>query len=237
MREAGMMSKIAHKYNNKTMLIEDLALNIAKDLSAAINANGKATLMVSGGNTPKTLFEYLCKIKISWKKVTIGLCDERWVDSANQDSNEKMVRKYLLQHQAQHAKFIGLYEDLPIDDAVDLCSQKVKDELFPFDVLILGLGEDGHTASLFPNNEKLQQAFSQDLKQLCISIKPTSAPHARMSLTKAAILSAKHIYLHFEGKTKTEVYKEALSGGSEYNMPIRAILNQEKKTIGVYYHE
>ncbi|MDX1808993.1 MAG: 6-phosphogluconolactonase [Sulfurospirillaceae bacterium] len=232
-----MMSRIVYKYNDKDMLIEDLSNNIARDLKDAIKRNGQATLMVSGGNTPKPLFEILSRANILWEKVTIGLCDERWVNPTHKDSNEKMVREYLLKHKAKTAKFIGMYEDIPINEAVDLCSQKIKAELFPFDVIILGLGSDAHTASLFPNNEKLRDAYTQNLENLCIAIKPQTAPHLRMSLTKLAILSAKNIYLHFEGKTKTAVFQKALSTNDEYNMPILAILNQEEKDIKVYYCE
>ena len=202
MLEAGTMSNAIHKYKNKTMLQEDLSLDIAKNLSDAINQKGHATLMVSGGNTPKPLFESLSKINIPWGRVNIGLCDERWVKPTDEASNEKLVKTYLLQNKAQKANFIGMYEALPIEEASTKCSQKIKTDLMPFDVIILGMGDDGHTASLFPHNKKLELAYKQELENPCITIEPTTAPHMRMSLTKGAILSAQHIYLHFKGKEK-----------------------------------
>ncbi|WP_331774106.1 6-phosphogluconolactonase [Sulfurospirillum sp. 1612] len=231
------MSNIIHKYDNQAMLREDLSLDIATNLSEAINQKGKATLMVSGGNTPKALFESLSNINIPWGRVSIGLCDERWVNPTDDASNEKLVKTHLLQHKASKANFIGMYQDMPIAEATDICSQKVKTHLMPFDVIILGMGDDGHTASLFPHNKKLEFAYTQELENPCIAIEPTTAPHMRMSLTKAAILSARHIYLHFEGKEKTAIFHKALEHHDEFAMPIRIILNPNTKDIKVYYHE
>lgn len=105
----------------------------------------------------------------------------------------------------------------------------------PIDVLILGMGGDAHTASLFPNNVKLEEAFDLAREDLCIAIEPDSAPFMRMSLTLRALLSARHIYLHFEGEEKRKVYEEAMNGEDQHEMPIRSVLNQELKDIEVFY--
>ena len=172
-------------------------------------------------------------MKLDWEKVTVGLCDERWVSPESEDSNEQFVKTYLLQDEASKAKFIGMYIDgKSAEKSESDCSLRIK-ELQPFDVLILGMGADAHTASLFPNNPKLELGF--ETAKLCISIDPQTAPHMRMSLTRSAILSAKHLYLHFEGERKLSVYKEALSSNDIYIMPIRSILGQDKKDVEVYY--
>ena len=101
--------------------------------------------------------------------------------------------------------------------------------------LYLGMGEDAHTASLFPYNEKLSEAFDLENEALCIAITPQSAPHIRMSLTLRALLSVKHLYLHFEGEKKRAVFEEALENGDHYAMPIRSVLHQDINDIEVYY--
>jgi 6-phosphogluconolactonase len=163
----------------------------------------------------------------------VGLCDERWVSPLHKDSNEKLVRDTLLQGNASGATFIGMYDEKAMNTST--CSEKIKAKLYPFDVLILGMGSDGHTASLFPHNEKLEEGFDLNSDELCIAIKPETAPHNRMSLTLKAILSAKNLYLHIEGSEKLDVYEKALRGKDSFDMPIRAVLHQNIKDLEVYY--
>jgi 6-phosphogluconolactonase len=235
MGDLGMKNNNEHLFLEQKELIDTLSLNIIANLKEAILNKGKASLIVSGGSTPKPLFEKLSSFDIPWEKVKIALCDERWISTNNKDSNEKLVKDSLLVNFAEKAQFISMYqENIDIEDAQGLCSDIYKKELFPFDVLILGMGNDGHTASLFPNNIKLKEAFEIN-NRLCIWMEPKDAPHKRMSLTKKAILSANNIYLHFEGIEKQNIYKKILEGADRYDMPIAAILNQDKKIIEVYY--
>jgi 6-phosphogluconolactonase len=228
------MSKKEHCFETQEELVAHLSQSIAQNLKEAIQTKGIATLLVSGGSTPKPLFETLRKMPLAWDKMKIGLCDERWVESDHEDSNAKLVQEYLLQEEASAATFVGMYNgEQEISLAEEVCSETLKAELFPFDVLVLGMGTDAHTASLFPNNERLEEAFETD--ELCIMIEPTTAKHERMSLTLNTILSAKHLYLHFEGEEKQKVYEEALKGEDTMKMPIRAVLNQNIKEIEVYY--
>jgi len=230
------MSKLVHAFTRQEELTDSLSQSIASQLQKAIKRNGKASLLVSGGSTPKPLFEKLRQIPLEWDKVSVGLCDERWVSPSHIDSNENFVKKNLLQDKASKARFVGMYnEGSDVTDAQSLCSQKIKEELYPFDVVILGMGSDAHTASLFPENVKLQKAFDLNNKEICIAVEPKDAPHMRMSLTRSAILSAKHLYVHFEGKEKLAVYKEVLRGEDMYSMPIRSVLNQDIKDVEVYF--
>lgn len=230
------MSKKVYTFNEQEELIDLLSRRILNNLKKAIAKRGKASLLVSGGSTPKPLFERLSKAIIPWDKVSVGLCDERWVDPSQEESNEYFVKKHLLQNVASKANFIGMYEEnIDIESAQTVCSHKIQEMLFPFDVVVLGMGSDAHTASLFPENIKLDEAFDLKNENLCIAIEPTTAPYLRMSLTLHAILSAKNIYLHFEGKEKVTVYKEAIAGDDVYMMPIRSVLNQDIKEIEVFY--
>ncbi len=230
------MSRHLHAFEDQDALTETLSRRIAGQLQEAVDEKGKASLIVSGGSTPKPLFEKLRGTEITWDKVTIGLCDERWVDPSHEASNEKFVKTHLLQERASAATFVGMYNDtMAAEEAEHLCSEKIRKALYPFDVLILGMGNDAHTASLFPENPKLENAFDLDSGELCIAIKPGTAPYMRMSLTLAAILSAKHLYLHFEGGEKQAVYQEAVAGEDRYKMPIRSILHQNNTDVEVYF--
>ena len=222
-----------HHFDNDDILALTLANTIAKNLKDAILEKGSASLVVSGGSTPKKLFKALSKIDLSWENVRIGLCDERWVTPHHNDSNEKLVRENLMVNYAARAAFVGMFIDsLEVDQAETACSEKIKSSLWPFDVVVLGMGDDAHTASLFPHNPKLKEAYESN--DLCIAIEPTTAPHLRMSLTLSAILSAQHLYLHFQGAKKIALYHEALSGKDTAKMPIRAILHQLTKEVEVY---
>lgn len=230
-----MMNENIHlnQFSNSSELAQSLAHKIATNLKDAISKNGKASLIVSGGSTPKIVFETLKNIDLGWKSVTVGLCDERWVESTHKDSNEKFIKETLLQSFASKAKFVGMHQTkYQANEAQEICSQNIKNQFDNFDVLILGMGNDGHTASLFPNNPKLNEAYQT--QNLCIAIKPSTAPHERMSLTLSAILTASNIYLHFEGDEKQKVFNEALDGENIYDIPIRTILNQNQKIVEVY---
>lgn len=236
MAEVGTMSSTMHAFSSQDDLIEALSQSIILQLQKAIDQKGKASLLVSGGSTPKPLFKKLREAPLAWEKVSVGLCDERWVSPSSEESNENLVKTYLLQKKASRAAFVGMYNEvLDVQTAETSCTKKMKETLFPFDVLVLGMGNDSHTASLFPHNVKLEKAFDLNNEDLCIAIEPTSAPCVRMSLTRKAILSAENIYLHFEGKEKQAVYEEAIAGDDLYAMPIRSVLNQEFKNVEVYY--
>ncbi|HHD83429.1 MAG TPA: 6-phosphogluconolactonase [Campylobacteraceae bacterium] len=233
-----MMSPDAsfHRFETPDALAQSLSDAIAVDLSEAIAERGRATLLVSGGSTPLRLFRALRKKPIAWEYVRVGLCDERWVPESDPASNAAFVKRELLQEHAAAATFVGIYtEGVVPEEAEALCSRRLKEWLWPFDVIVLGMGTDAHTASLFPWNPRLQEALEKSDPELCIAMTPSDAPHPRMSLTLQAILSAGHIYLHFEGEEKLRVYEEALQGDDAFAMPIRAVLKQNEKKIEVYY--
>ena len=230
------MSKIEHRFYSQEQLIDMLSRSIATDLKNAIKTKGKASLIVSGGSTPKPLFDALSQMDIGWEDINVGLCDERWVEPTDEASNEHFVKKHLLIDKAQKANFIGMYyKDITIKEAEALCHDTINASLYPFDVVILGMGSDGHTASLFPYNTQLKKGFDLDNPSWCISMEPATAPHWRMSLTLRAIFSASRLYLHFEGEIKQRVYQEAIACEDNAKMPIGAILNQEQKDVEVYY--
>ncbi|MDG1121381.1 MAG: 6-phosphogluconolactonase [Glaciecola sp.] len=220
------MSLQTHEFASKEALNETFATKIIAILQIAIAEKGQASLIVSGGNTPKPLFAALSQADLDWSKVVISLADDRWVDINDDASNDKLVREHLLVGKAAAAKFISLKHDFAdANDAVVACEAALDDVQMPFDVLILGMGEDGHTASLFPCSQELPAGLDLDSGKKYIAVQPTTAPHQRMSLTLPALLASNHIFLHLTGDAKQAVVAQALAS-TETQMPIKAVLDR-----------
>ncbi len=224
------------EFPDRKSLTVELAEQIGKLLTDGITANCRASLAVSGGSTPVELFKQLSQMDLSWQDVVITLVDERWVEPTENDSNEHLVRNHLLKNKALAATFIGMKNSAATASAGEKeCEQKLHEVLRPFDVLILGMGGDGHTASLFPGAEKLSLATDMDLGQTCMGIAPLTAPHERMTLTLPAILDSRQIFLHITGQEKQDVLQEALTEGPTVEMPIRFILRQQTTPVSVFW--
>lgn len=221
-------------FDNKEALENQLAERIAKQLQEAVDSRGKASLIVSGGSTPLKLFQLLSNKPIEWSDVYITLADERWVDGDSDDSNEKLVRAHLLQNKAANAKFRGLKNMFSTpEEGCDMAIEQLSHFPRPFDVVVLGMGNDGHTCSWFPCSKEIEQALATD--KLCIAVNPGAAPNPRLSLSKTAILASRQIYLHIVGEQKLAVYRQALESQDANSMPIRAVLDQHKTPVDVYW--
>ncbi len=213
------------EFSSRDILDNEFASTITNILASAIKANGKASIAVSGGSTPKGLFSILSKSDIDWSKVTITLADERWVNLDSDASNTRLVHENLLQNNAANAKFFHLKQgdELTEDTLCDL-NVAARSSLLPLDVLILGMGEDGHTASLFPCSDEITQGLAIDNEAALLSVQPKTAPHQRISFTFASLIKSKNTFLHLCGENKKTVLTQALSGNDEFEMPIRAFL-------------
>jgi 6-phosphogluconolactonase len=228
-------------FDSKVQLEQQLAENIAQQLAQAIKTNDRASLAVSGGSTPKALFALLSEQDIPWSKVTITLADERWVEETDGASNSQLIRQHLLVNKAKAAHFFPL----KVADKLDLATleqlnHQAELQLLPFDVVVLGMGEDGHTASIFPCSEQIDQALDVEQPLTLIKVVPKTAPHERISFTYRALAASKHIYLHITGLSKQEVLKQALSQSDKAavrQMPIRAFLNNDSLNTQVYWAE
>ena len=221
-------------FDNKGALEAQLAERIAQQLQEAVDSRGKASLIVSGGSTPLKLFQLLSNKSIEWSDVYITLADERWVDGESDDSNERLVRAHLLQNRAANAKFCGLKNMFSTpEEGGDMAIEQLAHFPRPFDVVILGMGNDGHTCSWFPCSKEIELALSTD--KLCVAVNPESAPNPRISLSKTAILASRQIYLHIVGEQKLAVYRRALENEDANSMPIRAVLGQHKTPVDVYW--
>jgi 6-phosphogluconolactonase len=225
-----------HRFPDAVALSHALSGEIKVDLDEAIQVRGTASLVVSGGRTPVRLFAQLRDEKVDWKNVWITLADERWVETTVAASNERFVREHLLVGAAADAHFVGLKNPAPTPEAgADWAWRALSRVPHPYDVIVLGMGDDGHTASLFPGSLALAKALDAGASAGCVAVNALTAPHARLSLNLAALLDARRIILHIEGEAKWQVYQKARAAGSTSEMPVRAILQQQEVPVDVYW--
>lgn len=216
------------QFENSEEITNFLAKDISEKLSGAIETRGNAALFVSGGRSPIALFEQLSQIDLDWSKVLVSLVDDRWVDATHESSNELLVNTYLLKNYASKATFIGLVGDeQSAFDGVENAVAKIAD-VNVIDALILGMGEDGHTASIFPCSAQVDAAMAPNNGARLIATQPTTAPFERISLTLNEILAAKHVYLPLSGAGKVNVFEQAQQLDDVKKMPIAAVIKQHK---------
>lgn len=225
-----------HRFPDATALAHALSGEIEVDLREAIGARGAASLVLSGGRTPRRLYEQLGAEKLDWTKVWVTLADERWVETTSDQSNEKLVRDTLLKGEAAAARFSGLKNPAPTPEAgADWATRALQRIPRPFDVVVLGMGDDGHTASLFPGSLALARALDPSAAPACVAVNSLTAPHARMSMNLAALLDARRIILHIEGEQKWQVYLRARSPGAAAELPVRAVLHRKETPVDVFW--
>ena len=213
-----------------------LAEAIAVELKAALARRECASLVVSGGRTPAAMFAQLAQQPLAWERVQITLADERWVGADDPASNETLVRNALLRERAAAAQLIGLKNAAPTPAAgAAVAWRSINAMPQPFDVVVLGMGDDGHTASLFPGGAGLVAALDMAAAPACVAMQPPGAPHARLSQNLAALLRARRICIQISGANKWQVYQRALAPGPLDEMPVRAILRQQVVPVDVYW--
>jgi len=223
------------EFENASALDIALSEKVSGLLGASIASQGSASLVVSGGRTPMGFFHLLSQQPLDWSKVTVLLADERWVNADHADSNEKLVRENLLINEASQANYLALKNSA--DQAVDgeAECEKALVELGAFTVLILGMGDDGHTASLFPGSDALAAGLDMNSGRDCIAVTPLNAPHQRMSLTLPRLLNSQQIVIHIGGASKQQVLSQAQSGDDVMELPIRSILQQQRAPLSIYW--
>lgn len=223
-------------FSNREILVKDLAEKIMSSLSQAIEDKGYATLVVSGGSTPKALFQKLSQVDFEWEKVRVTLVDERWVDASSDLSNEKLVRDNLLINYAKSARFYHLKTDGKYaKDSVAALSVTLEKLSHELDVVILGMGLDGHTASFFPHSNELDFALSTD--DLVCATTADVDPKERITLTRSYLLGTRNLILHIEGEKKKDVFLQAARSDDVRSMPIISMMQQELPLLEVYYAE
>ncbi|WP_313713685.1 6-phosphogluconolactonase [Pseudomonas sp.] len=214
-----------HDLADARTLAATLARDVAERLRAAIAAKGQACVVLSGGRSPVPFLEQLAGEQLDWTRITVSLADERWVPVEHADSNAGLLARHLFKGPAAKARFVGLYQQAENLDAAAAITDQALAELPPIDVLVLGMGDDGHTASLFPDSPNLVEGLDPSSKRRCLPMLAPSVPHQRLSMTRPLLASAAFIALSVQGPGKLATLRAALAGNDLSEMPIRAFLH------------
>jgi len=214
-----------HSVKNSDQLANVISCHVTKILTQSLHNQSRVSLAVSGGNSPIATFKKLSVASLKWSNIDVTLVDERWVNTNHADSNEGLVRRYLLKGAAAKAKFIGLKNESLTAKEGQVSSHLALQRLVqPLDVVMLGMGLDGHTGSLFPDCPELAKAMDGSQSLRCLATTPASASHERMTLSYNTIMKAKHRVLHVSGAQKLAVLEAAMIAGDFFEMPIFAFL-------------
>jgi 6-phosphogluconolactonase len=215
---------VIETYPSTDALADAAAAAIEAQLSQGLAARGRASLVATGGRSPGPVYDRLCDADIDWAHVAVTLSDERQVDASSPNSNARPLRERLLKGRAAQAQF------LPLTDYAEGVLRK----LMPFDAVMLGVGEDGHIASLIPGSPVMAMGMDPDGATL-IAESPQgfgSPPVARITLTLAALLQSRAIFLLIAGEAKRQVIAQAEAGA---DLPVRAILHQDRTPVRIFW--
>ncbi len=228
---------VFHSFADAESVAGALAASVAADLRAGIEARGGAVLALSGGTTPRRFLQRLAEQTLDWDKVTVTLVDERWVGPDHERSNARLIRECLLDGTpAAAAHFLPLYRDTPEPEEALAELERRLETLAPdFDVIVLGMGTDGHTASFFPGGDYLATAMDPATTARVLPMRAPGAGEPRITLTMPVLLAARQLYLHIEGQAKRDVLDRALAGaGPDGDLPVGAVIAQASQPVAVF---
>ena len=210
-----------------------LALRVAADLRQAIEDGRRASVAVPGGSTPGAFLAALARENIDWSKVAITLTDERCVPFDDPRSNHRLVAQTLLLGRARAATFVPLHGP---DRTIAVVGRALAETVLPLHVCVLGMGDDMHTASLFPGMPGLARLLSPDADANAARVDPPGAEAARVTLTAPALTAARHTYVLIKGRGKRDALGRAMRTEDPLAAPVRAILDAARAPV-IYYAE
>jgi 6-phosphogluconolactonase len=221
---------ILKRFNNKSELKKNMATRIHHILNSAIEEYGDARMLLSGGSTPKFLYQELSKLSLDWSKVSVGLVDERFVSKESEFSNAKMIEDCFAQ--TKNFKLIPMVSR-PDDAVLNLSEAKSSYAKFVerLDYCVLGMGEDGHTASLFPGDQASELSLKNSELTIIRTLAPT-IPKERISCSKELLLKSHYIDLLIIGEKKLSIWKCAKLN----DLPVAYFTNETKKCV-TYFTE
>lgn len=224
--------------NNRKRIDIELAEFIITTLTEDIKKRGRASLLVSGGSTPIHLFKLLSHYEIAWDKVSITLVDERFVPDHHPDQNGAMVKNNLLQSNAAQAKFLPMVLDhKDSKNNLELVRAQMQIIKRPFSFVILGMGGDGHTASLFPDALELDDAMNLSTSDDLMITNPVRAPHERITFTRRALLNTNHLILHCYGNEKKNIFDKVADLNDYRPYPIEGFVHQNRVELKLFWTE
>jgi len=241
MTESPRAAPVWRRFEDRSALARGAAGRLADALRAALAGGARASLAVSGGSTPGPMHGFLSEAGLAWERVDVTLADERWVSGDHAASNARGVRDALLRGAAAAARFHPLFtgHETP-EEGVEACAAAIRKLPRPFAAVALGVGEDGHTASLFPGAPGLAAALDPDGAALCAAMRPApppaGAPFARMTLTLRALCEARLILILVAGEAKRAIVEQACDpGAGVLKLPIAAVLRQRRAPVEIFW--
>jgi len=233
------MSLSEHRFDDRGKMLDALYRAVVAELEQALSRQPSATLLVSGGSTPAPLYRGLADVDLDWGSVDIALVDERWVATDDDASNERLLRETLLRGRAAGARFTGMKNPAPTPaDGIDTCNREYARLPLPYSLCLLGMGADGHTASLFPDAEGLGAALESS--RHCAAVRArrsevTGDNLERMTLTPWCILQSQKLILLISGEDKWRVYRETRQNGASARRPVSLFIDQQRVPVEVYW--
>ena len=212
-----------HEYPDRDLMMLAVAKALGSELAGFLRRQDRVTLSVPGGSTPGPVFDVLSELELDWSRVAIVLNDERWVDEASARSNTRLLREHLLRGQAAAARLVPMVNDAPTPEAgLEALSEGLAPHL-PLSLVLLGMGEDMHTASLLPGGDRLAEALADDAPAL-MAMRAPGVPEPRVTLTAPVLRAAMSVHVLITGAEKRAAL-EAAAGRPALEAPINAVLD------------
>ncbi|MEO8308426.1 MAG: 6-phosphogluconolactonase [Pseudomonadota bacterium] len=226
------------RFADTESLAHALAQTVTRQLGDALALKHNASLVVPGGRTPVPFFNQLSQSPLEWNRVQITFTDERWVAVTDVASNEHLLRQHLLRNAAAQAQVVSLRGDAPVQDALAGASaawQRLALIERPFDAVVLGMGEDGHFASLFPGDAASTRGLDETLLPGCVAVRAPAAPVERVSLNLPALLQTKQLLLLVTGEHKWQLLHQEQNPATSQHLPVHHLLAQRHTPVTVYW--
>ncbi len=229
-----------HEFSDPEAMAEALAIAIAADVTAAIARSGSALFGASGGSTPFPTYARIAAMPLPWSALKVVIVDERWVPPGDPDHNETRIRASLLANAGGQARVLGLWSEAPtVQVAAALADARVAQLSRPLDTVLLGMGPDGHIASLFATGDNYAQAMDPDCPYHVMAMVPAagaaSPAHERLTLTLPFLLRSRRIFLALTGDKKRALLEAAIRDGDAAQLPVAALFTAGHGAVEIYW--